>query len=111
MKIKQSELNNNIGKLSLEGSLDIQGTSIAELPLSVASGKYDNLIVDFSKVEFLASIGVRIIVKSAKTLSLKGGKLAIIKPNDMCLKVIKSTGIDALVPIAEDEDAAIIAVS
>lgn len=110
MEIKQTLLEGDILKITLKGLLDIQGAAEVELPFSVASGKYDKIIIDFSNVDFLASIGIRILVKTFKTLSQRGGRLVIFQPNETTLQVLKTTGIDGFLIIVEDEKEAIEAI-
>lgn len=109
MKMQQSELEGGILKVSLSGAFDIAGAGDVDLPFSVIAGARDKVIVDFSDVEFLASIGIRVLVKAAKPIAARGGKMVILNPNAAARKVLTSTGVDTLVPVVDDEAAAIAA--
>ena len=111
MHMEQLELENNIVKVTLDGSLDIAGAGDIDLPLSVIAGKHDKVMVDFSRVSFLASIGIRVLVKAAKAMANRGGKMVVINPNDASRKVLQSTGVNTIIPIVEDEAAAISALN
>ena len=106
MKMDQTELPGDILKVSLSGDFDIAGASEVDLPFSVIAGNRDKVVVDFTNVGFLASIGIRVLVKSAKPIVSRGGKMVIVNPNEAARKVLASTGVDTLIPIVDDEAAA-----
>jgi anti-sigma B factor antagonist len=58
-------------------------------------------------VTFLASIGIRVLVKAARAIANKGGRFVIYAPTGEARKVLRTTGIDAIIPIAADEAAAV----
>jgi anti-sigma B factor antagonist len=107
MRIEQVELPNNVLKVELDGSLDIAGAGKIDLPFSVIAGSNKKVIVDLGKVGFLASIGIRILVKTARALTNKGGRLIVYNLSEQSIKVLRATGIDAIIPIATNEAAAI----
>lgn len=110
MEIKQEEIGNGVLKVTLIGSFDIAGSGDVDMPMSVIAGSRDKLIIDFSEVSFLASIGVRVLVKTARAIGNRGGKVAIINPNASARKVLASTGVDTIVSVVDDEAAALAAV-
>jgi anti-anti-sigma factor len=64
-------------------------------------------MVDMSEVSFVASIGMRTLLSSAKALAKKGGKMVLLNPVGPVWDSLSTAGIDALVPIHADRDAAI----
>jgi anti-sigma B factor antagonist len=60
-------------------------------------------------VSFLASIGIRILIMTARTLGSKGGRLVVYSPSEEVIRVLRVTGIDNIIPIAATETAAIAA--
>jgi anti-anti-sigma factor len=110
MDITQQQLDNGILKVTLNGSLDVKGAAEADTQLSgmVANGR--KIIADLSNVDFIASTGIRVLVKIAKALGETGGKLAVINPTDTARRVMWTTGLTSIVPIADNEQAAISAV-
>jgi anti-sigma B factor antagonist len=69
------------------------------------------VVVDLSEVEFMASIGLRGIVISAKSIMSKRGKIVLLMPQPQVEEVITTTGIHLLIPIYRDEAEAITAVT
>lgn len=98
----------NLRQITLTGRLDILGTAEIELPLTTLSAAADRRVVlDISEVTFLASIGIRAIVSSAKALYRRGGKMVLlVGTNEAISKTLQTTGIDLIVPMfASAEDA------
>jgi len=107
MRMEQVDLPGNVLKIMLDGSLDIAGAGTLDMPFNVIAGSRKKVIVDLGKVSFLASIGIRILVKTARALANKGGRLVVYNVSEQSIKVLRATGIDAIIPIAADEAAAI----
>lgn len=107
LTIVQSDLNGGIHKIALSGPLDIAGASVAEMPMSVAAGSKNKIIVDMTGLTFLASIGIRVLVMTARTLHRRGGRLVLFGVSDEARKVLHSTGIDQIIPSAATESEAI----
>jgi len=99
MKMKQEDLGDDVLLVTLDGAFDIAGAGDVDLPFSVIAGSRDKVIVDFSDVSFLASIGIRVIVKTAKSMANRGGKLMVANPNQAARKVLASTGVDTIVGV------------
>jgi anti-anti-sigma factor len=63
-------------------------------------------MVDLSAVSFLASYAIRVLLVGAKIVDGKGGKLVILCPDNNVAKVLRTAGMDALIPIHPSESAA-----
>lgn len=107
MRLDQAELPGNILRLSLSGSLDIAGAGEIDMPFSIISGSRNKVILDMSQVTFLASIGIRILVKAARAIGNRGGRFVIFNPTEESRRVLRSTGIDTIIPIVTTEAEAI----
>jgi anti-anti-sigma factor len=107
MRMEQVELPNDVLKIKLQGSLDISGAGEIGTPFSVISGSRKKVIVDLAQVTFLASIGIRVLVKAARPIANKGGRFVIYSPTEEARRVLRTTGIDAIIPIVGDEVAAV----
>lgn len=111
MHIEVTDLGVGVTKVDLTGRLDIAGAQEVDLPLSVIAGSKAAVVFDLSKVTFLASIGLRSILISAKTIKSKGGRLVILSPASSVEEVLMTTRTDTLIAIYHDLDAAIAAVT
>lgn len=56
-----------------------------------------NVVVDFTGVTFLASIGIRALISNAKALHKLGGRMAlVVGDNTSVARTLDATGIDVL---------------
>ena len=111
MKLEQIELPNGVLKVVLVGSLDIAGAGDVDMPLSVIGGQREKVTVDLTGVDFMASIGIRTLVKTARALGARGGKMTMFGANDACKKVFAATGVAEIIPCFDDEASAVAALS
>ena len=100
MEIHFSEQENGIRLIKLNGRLDIIGTGKIETVFTgFCAGEKVRVVVDLSEVDFLASIGIRLLVTTAKSLASRGGKIALLNPIPEVQQVLEITGIPAIIPI------------
>jgi anti-anti-sigma factor len=100
MEMYYSEQSNGIRLIKLAGRLDILGTGEIETKFAGhCSGENVRVVVDLSGVDFLASIGIRLLMMNAKSISTRGGKMVLINPIPEVHSVLEITGIPAIIPI------------
>jgi anti-anti-sigma factor len=100
MEISYSELDNGVNVIKLGGKLDIIGTGEIETKFNgYCSGDKVRVVVDLSEVDFLASIGIRLLMLTAKSIAARDGKMALINPMPEVKDVLEITGIPAIIPI------------
>jgi anti-anti-sigma factor len=100
MEMHYSELNNGINLIKLIGKLDIIGTAEIETKFAgYCSGDKVRVVVDLSEVDFLASIGIRLLTLTAKSVTSRGGKMVLLNPLPAVHNVLEITGIPAIIPI------------
>ena len=107
MQISTEEMPGGITRVVLDGRMDIAGAAAVDLKMSLIAGSAKKLLVDLEKVAFLGSMGLRSIVTPARAVKSRGGKVVLFAPNEMVESVLKTSGIDALIPVCHDLDAAI----
>ena len=99
MEMQFSELDSGIGLITLSGKLDIQGTGEIETRFAAyCSGDKVRVVVDLSKVDYLASIGIRLLVLTAKSIATRGGRMVLLHPIPGVQSVLEITGIPAIIP-------------
>ena len=109
MQISTEELAGDVTKVALDGRMDIQGAAAVDLKLNIIAGSSKKLLIDLEKVSFLGSMGLRSIVLPARAVNSRGGKVVLYAPTEMVESVLKTAGIDSLLPIHHDLAAAIAA--
>jgi len=107
MQISSEELADGITRVALDGRMDIAGAAMVDLKMNIIAGSAKKLLIDLQKVEFLGSMGLRSIVIPARSVKSRGGKVVLFAPNEMVESVLKTSGIDTLLPVYHDLDAAI----
>ena len=86
-------MENNKAILSVEGWLDTN--SAPELGQEIeALSDIESLILDFDKLEYIASAGLRIIILAYKKLKSMNGEFSIINVSSEVMDVFKLTGFD-----------------
>jgi len=102
MQITTEELSGGITKIALDGRLDIAGAQAVDLKMNVAAGSATKLLIDLQNVTFLGSMGLRSIVLPARAVHSRGGKVVLFAPGEMVESVLKTSGIDSMLPIHHD---------
>ena len=102
MQISTEEMAGGITRVSLDGRLDIAGAALVDLKMNVIAGSSRKLLIDLQNVSFLGSMGLRSIVLPARAVLGRGGKVVLFAPGEMVKSVIKTSGIDSLLPIHHD---------
>ena len=100
MELQYSKWDNDIRMIKLIGKLDIIGTGEIETKFTgYCAGVNVRVIVDLSEVNFLASIGIRLLLLTAKSIAKRGGKMVLLNPIPNVQHVLEVTGIPAIIPI------------
>jgi anti-anti-sigma factor len=66
------------------------------------------MIVDFARVDFISSAGLRIMLLSAKKLKQAGGKMALCCLKDTIREVFDISGFSSIIPISPTRDEALL---
>lgn len=107
MELQYRELNNNIRLIKLNGKLDITGTGEIEKEFAgYCGGENARVVVDLSEVEFLASIGIRLLTLTAKSVYNRGGKMVLLNPVPDVMRVLDVTGIPGIIPVCSQLESA-----
>jgi len=109
MQISTEELADGVTRIALDGRLDIAGAAAVDLKMNVIAGSAQKLLIDLEKVTFLGSMGLRSIVLPARAVRSRGGKVVLFAPGEMVESVLKTSGIDSMLPIHHDLAAALAA--
>lgn len=112
MKLQYSELDGGIRLIKLSGALDMNGTYSVEIEF-VRQCRGDNvrLIVDLSRVNYISSIGIPMLINTAKSVSSQGGKMVLLNPQRNVAEVLEITGIPLIIPIYTNLESATAAVT
>lgn len=107
MELQYSEMEKNIKLIKLIGRLDIAGVGAIETKFAAhCAGENARVIVDLSRVDFLASIGIRLLTLNAKSIASRGGRMVLLNPTSDGREVLELTGIPAIVPVYDGIESA-----
>jgi anti-sigma B factor antagonist len=107
MELQYRELENKIRLIKLSGNLDVGGVGAIETKLYAhCSGENPRVLIDLSDVEFLASIGIRLLTLNAKSIASRGGRICLLCPTPEVRSVLEITGIPAMIPMYESVESA-----
>jgi len=108
MDIEVDQLTDNIACVRLIGRMDSASVDGAETRFSaavVAPGQ--NAVVDLSGVNFLASMGIRLFITSARALNAKGARMVLFGASDLVRNVLEHVALDQIIPIVGDREQAV----
>lgn len=89
--------------ISVEGHLDTNTAPQLETVLNeILDGKRVNLVIDFSKLEYLSSAGLRTLLTAQKKTNEVVGNLVIKHVNPTVMEVFELTGFSAFLTIDND---------
>jgi len=103
MEMKTIKSDGDYTHVALSGRLDVDGVQEIELKFAgmvAARGKPS--IVDLTECSFLASMGMRMLLSSAKALRAKGAKLVLYNPQPVVLEALQTAGFGLIMPIELD---------
>ena len=103
MKLDSEILENGIRILKLTGKLDNEGTHNIEREfIQLCAGEQPYVLVDLSRLTYLSSIGIPLLVNSAKAVAGRGGRLALVAPQTNVKAVLEMTGVTHMIRLYKD---------
>lgn len=74
----------------------------------ISAGEH-RIIVDFSRLDFISSSGLRVLLIAAKTLKIHKGAIALCSMKDHIKEVFQISGFDRIIPIRDTRQSALTA--
>jgi anti-sigma B factor antagonist len=103
MQFEISTTNQGVVRVTLGGRLDMEAALKLEDPFTFQiATRRAPVVVDLSAVDFVASIGLRLLVKNAKAQQGRGGKLVLYKPTELVREALTGSGIATIIPVYDD---------
>ncbi len=108
LDLQYETIESSIGLVRLSGRLDVPGVQEIDLKFTVyTSTQRLPVIVDLEKVTMITSMGLAMLVTSAKSLKPHGIPFILLNPQPQVEKVIQLSGLENLLPIEKDLSSAI----
>ena len=88
----------NALEIALEGRLDTMTAPELEAELNQELGSADSLTLDFSKLDYISSAGLRVLLSAHKAMAGKGG-MKVTNVNEIVKEVFEVTGFSDILTI------------
>lgn len=77
--------------IALEGRLDTSTAPALEEELKASLDGITDLVLDFEKLEYISSAGLRVVLSAQKTMT-KQGQMKLVNVNEEVMEVFEITG-------------------
>ena len=104
MSISFDDVGSDLRRIVISGRLDMPGTdSVAAQLAELTAAPKRAVVVDLSGLRFLASIGIRALITTAKAVQQRKGKMVlVVNEGSSVMMSLKATGVDELIPVFEN---------
>lgn len=75
-----------------EGRIDANTASLLDKEISSVIDNTDSIVIDFDKVAYISSAGLRVLLGTSKAMLKKDGGLKVINVSDSIMDVLAVTG-------------------
>lgn len=103
MELEYRELDDGIRLIKLIGRLDLEGTtSVDQEFVQRCAGENVFVLVDLSRMSYISSIGIPMLISTAKAVANRGGRLAFLNPQSNVKSILDITGVSHVIRIYND---------
>ncbi len=85
--------------ISVEGRIDTITSNDLEKEITDEMGNFDSLIMDFEKLDYISSAGLRLLISTQKKLKPDNIPFVIKNANDTVKEIFRMSGFDKLLKI------------
>ena len=85
--------------IEIEGRLDTTTAPQLEAELVSAFDEAEEITLDFAKLEYVSSAGLRVLLIGQKTAKAKGASIAVSNVSEDIMEVLEMTGFDDILTI------------
>lgn len=102
MELQNIEAGDRITHVALVGKLDMAGVdAIGDEFQGAVAGRGNPAIVDLSQVDFMASMGMGMLVNAARTLKQQGRPMVLLRPQPLVAGALELVKIQLVIPIVD----------
>ncbi|HSV71488.1 MAG TPA: STAS domain-containing protein [Methylibium sp.] len=108
MELEVVDIGPAVTCVRLDGRLDALGADAIGVRFSAAVAAPGRpAVVDLSGVSFVASMGLRLLISTARALHSKGATLVLFGAQDAVRQVLEEASIDQIIPVAASREQAL----
>ena len=100
-----------VTRVELEGSIDGKTAPQIREELSAALQQVQKLIIDMSRVDYLSSAGLRLLLLLYREINARNGKLVLLRVSPEIRTVMSHTGFLNFFTLADSQQEALLAVA
>ena len=109
MEIIVAKAEQGLGLIGLCGRLDAAGVQAGEAEFNTILAGMPDVIIDLAQVSFIASVGIRLLVAGAQAHAKVGGRMVMVRPDEMTRRILRTTGVDQVIRVFDDMTSAVAA--
>lgn len=107
MELKVIDRDDDITEVALVGSLDVAGMHEVDVKFhGHTAAVRKSTIVDCRELDFIATLGMGMLIGCARSLQRHGAKMVLLGPQSLVEKALTTAGIDQVIPIAATREQA-----
>ena len=111
MELSVIQSTDQLTHVSLNGRLDAVGVQkVATRFQGLTASRGKPTIIDLSNVEFIASLGLGMLLSCARALHGRGARAVIVNPQPLVKKALETAHMDSVIPVVasvEEAEAAL----
>lgn len=108
MDVQVTDRDDGITQVALVGKLDVSGLHAIDTRFhALTAGRAQPTVVDLSELEYIASLGMGMLISCAQSLSRKGRRMVLAGAVGDVDLALRTAGIDQAIPMAADVDEAV----
>ncbi len=108
MELDITERNDGIAQVALVGRLDVSGLHEIDVKFHAATAARSlPSVVDLSRLDYIASLGMGMLISCAQSLQRKGKPMVLAGARGDVDNALRSAGIDQAITMVDDVDEAI----
>ena len=102
MQLDVTDRTDGISQVALVGKLDITGLHEVDLKFhSLTAAAKQPAIVDLTGLDYIASLGMGMLISCAKSLQIAGETLVLVGAHGMVDTALRTAGIDQAIPMVD----------
>lgn len=107
LQFETSDLENNTVLVKIAGNLDLQAAgSLESRFLAVCRGHTPRVIIDLSAMDYISSMGIRLLMQGLKLTSTAGGRMLFLNPSTPIVSSLEIAGFTPFIAHGAAEDVA-----
>jgi anti-anti-sigma factor len=108
MQLDDHVRDDGVSHVELSGRLDLKGLHEVDMRFhGLTAARGAPAVVDLSGVEYIASLGMGMLVSCAQSLQRKGKTMVLFGASGDVDAALRTAGLDAAIPMVADLDAAL----